>query len=327
VESIEAPASKRGVTGGAIKPVNPESRVALSQVKLTKGSNSRFSSLIGELDRCLGGGLVPGMVVLMGGEPGIGKSTLLTQMVVGLAADQKIVYVAGEESPQQIMLRIQRICEAKKIEISEKMKENVVFFISTDADEIGTFLQQEQPAVVIVDSIQTMETTDLMGAAGSAGQVRETADRLTQIAKKIHIPMFLVGHVTKEGVIAGPKILEHIVDTVLELSGERTGELRLLRAIKNRFGATDEVGVFRLSEAGLDEVTNPSELFIEEAMPTGRQAGQQVAGSAVACVMEGTRPLVIEVQALVTETQLAMPRRVGRGMELSRIQVLGGGVA
>ncbi|HCC84207.1 MAG TPA: DNA repair protein RadA, partial [Candidatus Pacebacteria bacterium] len=172
-----------------------------------------------------------------------------------------------------------------------------------------------KPQLVIIDSIQTLTTQDLTGASGSVGQIRETADRIINLVKPLGIPTFLVGHMTKEGTIAGPKVLEHMVDSVLELSGERTSQLRLLRALKNRFGATDEVGVFQLIDSGLVEVTNPSELFLEHQDST-------VAGSATVAVMEGTRPLLVEVQALVVESQLAMPRRVGRGIELSRIQVL-----
>lgn len=322
--------------------------VNLSEVEPLKGAENRFSTQIGELDRVLGGGLVPGAVILIGGEPGIGKSTLLTQLVVEMARDlhtssglkntskqkksaqdkkyskpETIMYVCGEENPNQIQLRINRILNnehnGKKDDSgfirAKDLGAHIVFVTTTDVDEVTAVIAKQQPKVVIVDSIQTMTTQDLSGAAGSVGQLREASDRLTTVAKHNHVPMFLVGHVTKEGSIAGPKVLEHIVDSVLELSGERTGQVRLLRAIKNRFGATDEVGVFQVFEAGLQEVDNPSELFLSQSDTT-------VPGSATVCLMEGTRPLLAEVQALVVSSQLAMPRRVGRGIELSRIQVL-----
>lgn len=300
--------------------------IKLPDVDALEGSKNRLSTGIGEFDRVLGGqfgdekapsGIVPGSVMLVGGEPGIGKSTLLTQLVINLLASpivQKIMYVCGEESPSQISLRINRIVnnEHKKI---KKYQDKLLFVTTTSVESIGELIQKNTPSLVIVDSIQTLTSDDLAGAAGSPGQIRQAADYLTDIVKPLHIPTFLVGHVTKDGVIAGPKILEHIVDGVLELSGDRTGDLRILRAIKNRFGATDEVGVFRINEVGLQEVSNPSQVFLE-------YAEQSVPGSSTTCIMEGTRPLLIEVQALVLSSQLAMPRRVGRGIDISRIQVL-----
>lgn len=303
--------------------------VKLPDVDALEGHKKRLSTGIGEFDRVLGGswdsdndksngsGIVPGAVVLIGGEPGIGKSTLLTQLVINLSASDeigKILYVCGEESPSQIGLRINRIIQ-KEHKKFENKKDKIVFVTATDVDTVCQIIKTERPSLLIVDSIQTLTTEELSGAAGSAGQIRETADRLTDTVKPLHIPTFLVGHVTKEGEIAGPKILEHIVDAVLELSGDRTGDLRILRAVKNRFGATDEVGVFKINEVGLQEVSNPSQIFLE-------YAEQGVPGSSTVCIMEGTRPLLVEVQALVLQSQLAMPRRVGRGVELSRIQVL-----
>lgn len=320
--------------------------VSFSQVEALSGSKSRLSTNIDELDRVLGGegssfGMVLGSVMLIGGEPGIGKSTLLTQMVVGMlqtkrigssvkkqknedanqvnntqakSQEQKFMYVCGEENPSQVALRIERIAQQFTGEVKIS-KDNLVFVTTADVDAITTAMQKIKPKCVVVDSIQTTTTSDLSGAAGSVGQVRECAERLTTTAKALHIPLFLVGHVTKEGVISGPKVLEHIVDSVLELSGDRTGDLRILRAIKNRFGATDEVGVFRMREYGFESVTNPSELFLE-------YADSNIPGSATVCVMEGTRPLLVEIQALVVNSQLAMPRRVGRGINLPRIQVL-----
>jgi DNA repair protein RadA/Sms len=227
-----------------------------------------------------------------------------------------IVYVCGEESPSQITLRINRILELQTQKIEDRsVLENLLFLPSTDVDRVVSALRELEPQLVVVDSIQTMTTEDLLGSSGSVGQVRESAERLSQVAKEVGFPMFLVGHVTKEGQLAGPKVLEHIVDTVLELTGERTSDLRLVRAIKNRFGATDEVGVLQLGEAGFISVANPSSLFLEHQQ-------KPVAGSATVCVLEGTRPLLLEVQALAVRSQLAMPRRVGRGVELTRIQVI-----
>lgn len=330
----------------------------LSEVKLFSGSKSRFSSGISELDRVLGGGIVPGAVMLVGGEPGIGKSTLLTQMclvadfaesgalqnkqtkksasvkkdkinkssVVKNQNSKQILYICGEESPEQINLRISRIFNNEQFLLASgfgkkskqarlQIEQNLQFVTSTDVDEIRTIIKKLNPKLVIVDSIQTLSTRDLTGASGSVGQIRESTERLIKVAKSLSIATFLVGHVTKEGTIAGPKVLEHMVDTVLQLEGERTGQFRLLRALKNRFGATDEVGVFKVVDYGYEEVTNPSELFVEN------ESGE-VPGSAVTCVMEGTRPMLLEVQALVNKSQLAMPRRVGRGIELFRIQIL-----
>jgi len=335
VETVIEKPGKAGKNslGGQQKPVGSDAVVQFGDVDQKALPQDRITTGIGEFDRVLGmttakgkrtGGMVPGAVILIGGEPGIGKSTLLTQMVIEMAEQcPQILYVAGEESPSQITLRINRIIgfedeKKDKKKAQDKLKilsSRLKFLTTTDVDQVITYIEQQKPSIVIVDSIQSITTDDLAGAAGSVGQLREGADRLTQIAKRYHIPIFLVGHVTKEGEIAGPKVLEHIVDAVLELSGERTGQLRLLRAIKNRFGATDEVGIFQVNDVGLSEVINPSQIFLAEQ-------GQHAVGSAIACVMEGTRPLLIEVQALVVESQLAMPRRVGRGVQLSRLQVL-----
>lgn len=347
VEEVMEKSGKKGsVVAKSLKSLkNGQILVKLSEVDLSQGAKKRFSSGIGEFDRVLGSssfdgddygakkishGIVPGAVMLIGGEPGIGKSTILTQLVVNIAGEEdsgQILYVCGEESPSQINLRIKRIFESEHKNIGnnsskngaekllDRVKDKIAFVTSTDVDEVSQLIVKQKPYLVIIDSIQTLSTSDMSGAAGSAGQIRETADRITSVVKPMGIPTFLVGHVTKDGVIAGPKILEHIVDAVLELSGDRTGDLRILRAVKNRFGATDEVGVFKIDEFGLSEVSNPSEIFLEHA-------DQSVPGSSIICAMEGTRPLLVEVQALVLKSQLAMPRRVGRGVELSRIQVL-----
>jgi DNA repair protein RadA/Sms len=300
--------------------------VAFSQVEPTSGQKKRFSTNIGELDRVLGGGMVAGMVVLLGGEPGIGKSTLLTQMLLQILSSKqtaaktgaklKIFYVAGEESPSQISLRIDRFLESEQATYSKKeIADSLIFITSTDVDELNFMIEQDKPDLLIVDSIQSLSTSYLTGASGSVGQIREVADRIIGVVKALGIPTFLIGHITKDGVIAGPKIFEHMVDTVLLLEGERSDQLRMLRSLKNRFGATDEVGLFQSEDYGLREISNPSELFLENT-------SQSVVGAATVCLMEGTRPLLAEVQALVVKSQLAMPRRVGRGVELARIQVL-----
>lgn len=291
--------------------------IKLSEVIQTDHLFSRFVTGVEEFDRVLGGGIVLGSVSLVGGEPGIGKSTLLTQIMINILSNKenkyRIFYICGEESPEQIALRMKRMMGKQTVNAS--IQENVVFLVSTNVDTCISQIEREKPNLVIVDSIQSMLTEDLTGTTGSVGQLKEVAQRFTRCAKSTHIPFFLVGHVTKEGAIAGPKILEHIVDTVLELSGERTGFFRILRSIKNRFGATDEVGVFQILDSGLREVKNPSELFLEES-----QIGSP--GSVIVPVMEGTRPVLVEIQALVIPSQLAMPRRVGRGIALPRIQLL-----
>jgi len=275
----------------------------------------RETTGIGELDRVLGGGLVPGSVVLLAGEPGIGKSTLLTQLAMKLGGKTvgsvlTVLYVCGEESPEQIKLRIMRL---KRTDLSERSVLSLSFLPTTDVDEVIS--QAGNPSLMIVDSIQTMATEDLTGMAGSVGQIRECAYRLLNLAKETGVPVFLVGHVTKEGAIAGPKVLEHLVDTVLYLEGDKHHEFRILRSQKNRFGPVDEVGVFTMSGSGLLEVNNPSDVFLEE-----RQ--KNVPGSCVAIVMEGTRPVLVEIQALVVPSQLAMPRRVASGIDQRRLQLL-----
>lgn len=318
-EQVKEVTSKK--PGKAVRNTAMTATVRLSQVKSYEHGLQRMATGMEEFDRVLGGGIVFGSMVLIGGEPGIGKSTLLTHLVIYIAKNEKqqnaspILYVAGEESPEQILLRIERMLEGSGGTGTDSWKERIIFCPSTDVDEICNLVADIKPSLLIVDSIQSLSTDDLSGTTGSIGQLKESTERLTRVAKAYHIPTFLVGHVTKEGTIAGPKVLEHIVDAVLELSGERTGAFRLLRAIKNRFGATDEVGVFQVVEKGLAEVSNPSQVFLEE-----RLGG--VAGSCLTCVMEGTRPILVEVQALVVPSQLAMPRRVARGIALPRIQLL-----
>lgn len=266
----------------------------------------RVTTGIGELDRVLGGGLVGGEVVLMIGEPGIGKSTLLTQLALNI---EKTVYVCGEESPAQVKLRVERMGSRSK----EGMR--LQMLAETEVGRIVATVENEDISLLIVDSVQTLYTEDLPGLAGSISQIREATARIIAYAKRVNVPVVLVGHVTKEGEMAGPKVLEHMVDAVLELTGDRYYDLRLLRTQKNRFGATDEVGVFRMQEQGMVEVANPSELFLAE-----RDEG--AVGSAVAVVMEGTRPVLVEVQALVVASELPVPRRVAQGVDVRRVQIL-----
>ncbi len=260
-----------------------------------------------ELARVLGGGIVPGSLVLIGGEPGIGKSTLLLQMAANLAQSSgTVLYVSGEESVQQTKMRAMRL----------GLQPNSLYLLTeTDLDQIIGHIESLRPKLVIVDSIQTVYIQELNSAAGSVSQVRESAARLMQIAKSSNIPIFIVGHVTKAGAIAGPRVLEHIVDTVLYLEGERFHSYRLLRSVKNRFGATSEVGVFEMTQEGMIEVDNPSRAFLAERSP-------QAAGSAIAVTMEGTRPLLVEIQGLTSSTTFALPRRNTNGVDMGRLLLL-----
>lgn len=291
--------------------------VSAKEVKDRQQPDSqRLPTGIFEIDRVFGGGVVLGSVSLVGGQPGIGKSTIITQMAVKILIDQEkisVMYVAGEESPAQISQRIERIVgQSAK---SNQVLERLWLVTTTDVDQVVNMVQEKRPNLLIVDSIQTMYTTDLTGIAGSVGQIRETTSRLVAQAKRLNIPTFLVGHVTKEGDIAGPKVLEHIVDTIIEINGDRTGELRVVRSLKNRFGPTDEVGLLRLTTDGVEEITNPGEVFLEE-----KTIGQP--GSALALVMEGSRPMVVEVQALTVSSSLPTPRRVSRGLNVSKLHLL-----
>jgi DNA repair protein RadA/Sms len=267
----------------------------------------RISLGTGELDRVLGGGLVPGSLVLIGGDPGIGKSTLLLQASAALASeDRPVLYVSGEESAQQIKLRAERLGVAG---------DGLYVLTETNTDIIISHIEQLQPRLVVVDSIQTMYLDELDSAAGSVSQVRESAARLMQVAKSRAIPVFLIGHVTKAGAIAGPRVLEHIVDTVLYLEGDRFHAYRLLRCVKNRFGASSEVGVFEMRDIGMAEVTNPSEVFLAERL-------LNAAGSAIAVTLEGTRPLLVEIQALSSTTSFGNPRRTANGLDFNRLLLL-----
>jgi len=267
---------------------------------------ARSDTGIGELDRVLGGGLVQGSVVLLGGDPGIGKSTLLLQTLARLSQDRDCLYVSGEESPQQIGLRAQRLgLDGNRVKL---LPETCVERILASADK-------ERPRVMVIDSIQTLFTEQLQSAPGSVAQVRESAAQLVRFAKQRGTSVFLVGHVTKEGALAGPRVLEHMVDTVLYFEGEPGSPYRLVRAIKNRFGAVNELGVFAMSEHGLREVKNPSAIFLS-------RHGEPVPGSLIMVTLEGTRPLLVEVQALVDESPLSNPRRITLGLDQNRLSML-----
>jgi len=262
---------------------------------------------IKEFDRVLGGGLVAGTLVLIGGDPGIGKSTLMLQALYGLAGQgYKVLYISGEESIRQIRLRSQRLATVSP---------NMLVVSEVDVDAIMAMVASNQPQVLVVDSIQTMFSSELASAPGSVSQVRESTVRLMLMAKKTGIPTFLVGHVTKDGAIAGPKLLEHMVDTVLYFEGDRNHIFRILRAVKNRFGSTNEIGVFEMKDKGLDEVANPSAVFLSER-PDG------AAGSTVTASMEGTRPILVELQALASATNFGTPRRTILGLDANRVALL-----
>ena len=271
----------------------------------------RLELPIGEFARVLGGGIVPGSIVLVGGDPGIGKSTLLLQMAVELAAQRKVLYVSGEESERQIKMRAVRLLKNEDGS-PQAMPANLYLVTETNLDVILEHIQSVQPYLVIVDSIQTIYLPDMNSMAGAVGQVRECANRLRELAKSSNMAVFLIGHVTKEGVIAGPRVLEHIVDTVLYLEGDRFLSFRLLRSVKNRFGATAEVGVFEMRENGMVEVPNPSEAFLAERMVNAP-------GSAIAVTMEGTRPILVEVQGLTSPSNLGNPRRTPNGIDINRV--------
>src|SRR5437667_3026080 len=261
----------------------------------------------GELNRVLGGGVVPGSIVLIGGEPGVGKSTLLMHAAAQVARVGKVLYVSGEESGHQVRMRAQRL---------GALEPNILLLAENDLDAICEAIRSEAPGLAVIDSIQTVTDAGFEGSAGSVTQVRESAARLMRLAKETGVPVFLVGHVTKEGSIAGPRVLEHIVDTVLYLEGDRRQELRILRATKNRFGSAEEIGVFAMGEAGLEEVPDPSAAMLS-------QAGTASAGTAVVVVMEGTRPLLIEIQSLVNKANTNYPpRRVANGFDLNRVHML-----
>lgn len=303
---VEEPVAKKETrhsvskfTGTSTKPV------LLSEITLE--DQDRISTGYEELDRVLGSGIVAGSLVLVGGDPGIGKSTLLLQVCRNLAeAKQHVLYISGEESLKQIKLRANRI---------GTFTGSLKFLCETNLDTIEHTIANEKPSIVIIDSIQTMFREDVTSAPGSVSQVRESTNILMQIAKGMGIAIFIVGHVTKEGVVAGPRVLEHMVDTVLYFEGERNATYRILRGVKNRFGSTNEIGVFEMQEQGLVEVKNPSEFLL-----SGRP--EDASGAVVACSIEGTRPILLEVQALVAQTNFGMPRRTAAGTDYNRVNLL-----
>lgn len=267
----------------------------------------RISTGFGELDRVLGDGIVAGSLVLVGGDPGIGKSTLLLQVCRNLAAaGQRVLYISGEESLKQIKMRANRIGT-----VSGELR----FLCETNLEQVQRAIETEQPQIAVIDSIQTMYREDIASAPGSVSQVRESTGILMQLAKSRGIAVFVVGHVTKEGVVAGPRVLEHMVDTVLYFEGEKNASYRILRSVKNRFGSTNEIGVFEMQEQGLVQVENPSEYMLD-----GRP--ESASGAVVSCSVEGTRPILLEVQALVAETNFGMPRRTAAGTDYNRVNLL-----
>lgn len=280
---------------------------AMTLGEIALGERGRILTGIGELDQVMGGGIVPGSLTLVGGDPGIGKSTLLLQVCQKLAAqDRKVLYVSGEESPEQIKLRAARI---------GSFTDHLLLFCETDLQLVEQVIQREKPEVAIIDSIQTMYHESVSSSAGSVSQVRAATGALLQIAKGMDICIFIVGHVTKEGVMAGPRLLEHMVDTVLYFEGERHAAYRVLRGVKNRFGSTNEIGVFEMGQEGLREVKNPSEYML-----SGRP--RKSPGSIVTCSIEGTRPVLIEIQALICKTNFGIPRRTAVGTDLNRVNLL-----
>jgi len=283
-----------------------EHAVMTTLATVTLQEESRISTGIKELDRVLGGGLVTGSVILIGGDPGIGKSTLLLQTLCSLGDTTKVLYVTGEESLQQVTLR------ARRLGLPEN---NVLVLTDTHVERIIKNATQEKPRVMVIDSIQTMHTDLLQSAPGAVGQVKESAAQMVSFAKQTGIALFLVGHVTKEGTLAGPRVLEHMVDCVLYFEGEQDSRYRIIRAIKNRFGAVNELGIFAMTDKGLREVNNPSAIFLS-------RYNQPLAGSVVMATKEGSRPLLVEVQALVDQSHMGNPRRICVGLETQRLSML-----
>jgi DNA repair protein RadA/Sms len=300
----EEPATKntavRGLTGrSSPRPISDVSSDAEDRIKLP----------IEEFARVLGGGIVPGSIVLVGGDPGIGKSTLMLQMAMEMAATKRVLYVSGEESERQIKMRAVRLNNAGDL------PPNLLLVTETNLEIIFNHVHDVKPDLLIIDSIQTVYLSNMDSSAGSVSQVRECSSQLRELAKTSGISVFVIGHVTKEGTIAGPRVLEHVVDTVLYLEGDRFQAYRLLRSVKNRFGATAEVGVFEMREGGLVEVTNPSEAFLAERMVNA-------AGSAIAVTMEGTRPILVEIQGLTSPTQFGNARRTANGVDFNRLLLI-----
>jgi DNA repair protein RadA/Sms len=318
VEEVVEDASSSAKT--SIRGLNARS-VPKRMSEITGDAEARIHLPIGEFARVLGGGVVPGSIVLVGGDPGIGKSTLLLQMALEITTPPakgkpalKVLYVSGEESERQIKMRALRLTRPAGSE-NKPFSEELLLLTETNLDAVLEQVGALKPDMLVIDSIQTVYLPDMNSTAGSVSQVRECANRLRELAKSSGMAVFLIGHVTKEGVIAGPRVLEHIVDTVLYLEGDRFQSYRLLRSVKNRFGATAEVGVFEMRERGMVEVTNPSEAFLAERMVNAP-------GSAIAVTMEGTRPLLVEIQGLTSPSNLGNPRRTPNGMDFNRLLLI-----
>ena len=307
---VEETVEKKSARGSRSADSSREAKaVPLSQIEMTQ--EQRVSTGMKELDRVLGGGIVQGSLVLVGGDPGIGKSTLLLQVCRNLAEHKvKVLYISGEESLQQIKIRAERI---------GTFGDSLSLLCETNLDTIRRVIDREKPEIVVIDSIQTMYNEDVSSAPGSVSQVRESTGTLMQIAKGLGISIFIVGHVTKEGVVAGPRVLEHMVDTVLYFEGERHHTFRILRAVKNRFGSTNEIGIFEMQSGGLVEVLNPSQVFLEERL-------DGATGSAIVVTMEGSRPILAEVQALVTPTVFGNAKRTTTGLDFNRVSLIMAGL-
>lgn len=301
---FEEVVAKSGSSSGSGSGLPAAKAIPLNEIRTEAGM--RFDTGYGELNRVLGGGVVPGSLVLVGGDPGIGKSTLILQMCEGLGETRKTLYVSGEESATQIKLRADRLGVRRN---------GILMLAETAFDRVEDAIAREHPSVVIIDSIQTIYNSDISSSPGSVSQVRDVTGNFLRIAKQKDITIFLVGHVTKEGAIAGPRVLEHMVDTVLYFEGERHQDYRILRAVKNRFGSTNEIGIFEMRENGLAEVMNPSAIMLD-----GRSKDQP--GSVVAVALEGTRPMLLEIQALVSPTSFNNPRRMATGLDFNRLTML-----
>ncbi len=301
IPAIQAAAAARSNWHG-----NPSSAKVIMLDQVAGSSTPRFSSELDELDRVLGGGLVEGSVILLGGDPGIGKSTILLQCLARISQQRNALYVTGEESPQQVGLRARRL---------GLPGDNLMLLSSTCVEEIMAQASSSKPAVMVIDSIQTIFTNSLQSAPGSVGQIRESSALLVRFAKQTGVTIFLVGHVTKEGQLAGPRVLEHMVDTVLYFEGDSSTRYRVIRAVKNRFGAVNELGIFAMTDEGLKPVSNPSAIFLA-------QHDQPVAGSVVMVSREGTRPFLVEIQALVSDSHGSHPRRLSVGLESNRLAML-----
>jgi DNA repair protein RadA/Sms len=303
LEEFKAPKGGRDQRQ-ALRPGGIQRALPITEVEVDAAP--RLELIWGELNRVLGGGVVPGSVVLLGGEPGVGKSTLLMHLAHQAARSGRVLYTSGEESAQQVGMR------ARRLEVATP---SLLMLAETDVDVVVEAIERESPRLAIVDSIQTMHDSAVDAAAGSVSQVRETAARLLRTAKETGVPVFLVGHVTKEGAIAGPRVLEHMVDTVLYLEGERGQDFRILRAAKNRFGSTEEIGIFSMADAGMAEVSDPSRVLLGDLRP--------VPGTVVLCAIEGSRPLLVELQSLVATAQyIGGPRRSATGVDLNRLHMV-----